>query len=97
MQSVSRIVIPVLLIVLISLGLSYILLTKVRYFEDFIYSSRFPINQFKEKRIILVLINDDTIRKIGPYPFKRSEYAKVLTKILKGKPKVIGIDIFLLL
>lgn len=67
----------------------------MQFLSSYIDSLKFLSEKFiKNKQIILVLIDDNTIKKIGDYPFKRSEYATVLAKILKGKPKVIGIDIF---
>lgn len=74
--------------------MSYFLTSRVHFLEDYIYRSKFPINKYKNKQIILVTIDDKTIGEIGPYPFRRSEYAKAIEKILKGSPKVIGVDIF---
>lgn len=79
---------------MISISMSYLLNKKLQFLEDYIYGSRFPIVKHKNEQIVLVIISDNTIKKIGAYPFKRSEYAKVVASILKGKPKVIGIDIF---
>ena len=87
-------IVAVLLIVGISVMMSYLAVIKIHFLEDYIYRTRFAIEELKNKQIALVLIDDNAIKKIGIYPFKRSEYAKAIVKILEGKPKIIGIDIF---
>lgn len=43
--------------------------------------------------IVLVNIDNDSIDKIGRWPWSRSELAKAITKINKGDPKLIGLNI----
>ena len=89
-----KIAITALLIGIASTSISYLLFPKIRFFENYIYGLTLQFRTGKDKEIVLVLIGDSSIQKKGPYPFKRSEYAKVIAHILKGRPKVIGVDIF---
>ncbi len=44
--------------------------------------------------IIIVEIDDRTLEKYGSWPLNRSVQAKLVKKILSGRPKVLAVDIF---
>ncbi len=44
--------------------------------------------------IVLILIDEESIDKLGSWPIKRDLYIKALSNIQKQQPKAIGIDIF---
>ncbi|MBF0516909.1 MAG: CHASE2 domain-containing protein [Nitrospirae bacterium] len=65
--------------------------------DDFFYSRQFPSKYEKDSKssnIIIVTIDNQTMYKSGRLQYKRSVYASVLSKILEGHPKAIGVDIF---
>src|SRR3989344_5948637 len=43
--------------------------------------------------IVIVTIDDESISKIGQWPWPREEYAKLLNALAKYPPKVIGFDV----
>ncbi len=45
--------------------------------------------------IVLVAVDDDSIEKLGRWPWPRSILARGLDKISEGKPKVIGLSVIL--
>ena len=94
MQMKPKTIATIFLIAIITVGASYFIFLKTQYIEDYIYRLTFPLSKLKNEQIVLVVIDNSTIREIGGYPFKRSEYAKAIAHILKGKPKVIGVDMF---
>ncbi|MBF0320999.1 MAG: CHASE2 domain-containing protein [Nitrospirae bacterium] len=63
--------------------------------DDYFYSRQFPISGGKAGNIIIVGIDDNKAERFGKLLYKRSVYAEVLAKILEGRPKAIGVDIFL--
>jgi CHASE2 domain-containing sensor protein len=83
-----------LLITAISVSISFLLSNQIEFWEDYVYRLLFPIAKVNYKQIVLVMIDDNTIKRKGSKVFKRSEYAKVIDHILAGKPKVVGVDIF---
>ena len=50
-----------------------------------------PIGASEE--IVIIAIDDDSIQKIGQWPWPRAEYAKLLEALDLNPPKVIGIDV----
>ena len=50
-----------------------------------------PIGASEE--IVIVAIDDESIGKIGQWPWPREEYAKLLNVLSKNPPKVVGIDV----
>ena len=50
-----------------------------------------PIGASSE--IVIVAIDDESIGKIGQWPWPREEYAKLLNTLDKNSPKVVGIDV----
>ncbi len=46
--------------------------------------------------ILIVAINDETIREVGHYPLPRSTVARLVEEIARSKPKVIALDILFL-
>ena len=49
-------------------------------------------NPGAESAIIMVDIDDDSIEKLGRWPWPRSTIAEGIRKINEGKPKVIGLN-----
>jgi len=50
-----------------------------------------PVGASEE--IVIISIDDDSIAKIGQWPWPREEYAKLLAVLAKNPPKVVGIDV----
>ena len=54
-------------------------------------------NEFKEQHpdpdIVIVMIDDKSVRENGRWPWPRGVQAELVNKISAGKPKVIGIDL----
>ncbi|MBF0568360.1 MAG: CHASE2 domain-containing protein [Nitrospirae bacterium] len=66
---------------------------KLPVVDDFFYSRQFPIKGDNVNNIIIVGLDNNTMERFGRLRYKRSVYAEVLTKVLKGGPKVIVVDI----
>ncbi len=81
-------------IAIVSSGLAYIVSPSLQFAEDYIYTLQSQLSGKIDDRILIVTIGDSTAKTIGTFPFQRSKYAEVIEKISKGKPAVIGIDIF---
>ncbi|WP_354677699.1 CHASE2 domain-containing protein [Cupriavidus plantarum] len=45
------------------------------------------------KDIVMVLIDDDSLKEIGRWPWRRSQIAKLVDKIADSSPSVLGLDI----
>ncbi len=59
-----------------------------KYFEDILVSPK----QISSD-IVIVAIDDESISKIGQWPWPREVFAKALESLTYYKPKVVGIDI----
>ncbi|MEW5821253.1 MAG: CHASE2 domain-containing protein [Cyanobacteriota bacterium] len=75
-----------------------ILLNLLGLFEalnEKIYDNYILLNQSKtyNKELVLITIDDNCINKFGHWPFNRLIHSKVLKKLLKTKPSVIGINL----
>ena len=67
-------------------------------FEDFENMSKDAIYQKRgqiDKRIVIIGIDENSLDKIGKWPWPRSIHGKLIEEIEKGEPAVIGIDIVL--
>jgi adenylate cyclase len=58
------------------------------FFEDLLFVQQ-PIHS----DIVIVAIDDESINKIGQWPWKREMFAKALLKLEEYKPKAVGIDV----
>ncbi len=58
------------------------------FIEDFLISPK-PV----DSRIVILSIDDESLEKIGQWPWPREVFARALEKIEKIKPEVIGIDV----
>lgn len=58
------------------------------YFEDLLVSSKAVNNQ-----IVVVSIDNESIQKIGQWPWPREVFAKALSALENNSPKVLGIDV----
>lgn len=58
------------------------------YFEDLLVFSK-PIN----KDIVVVAIDNESIQKIGQWPWPREVFAKALSALKNDPPKSVGIDV----
>jgi CHASE2 domain-containing sensor protein len=84
----------IIIISCITTFISYYATTKYSAAEEYYYALKYPQAGKKNDQIIIVTYDDDTIQKKGSASIKRSEYAAVISKILEGKPKVLGVDLF---
>lgn len=67
------------------------------FFEDRFYDLRMKRTLKKDKtddRIVLVKIDDYSIKKIGKWPFPRTNYALLMNKLKTFGAKVISYDVF---
>jgi len=46
-------------------------------------------------RIVIIAIDDASIKRMGQWPWSRSELAKMVQKLAKAKSKVVGMQVFL--
>lgn len=58
--------------------------------EDNFYSTHTP-----DTRLVVLAIDDDSLSRIGQWPWPRSVYAKVLASLDKASPRALGIDVLL--
>lgn len=82
------------LILLLLMGLVY--LTGILdafdfHVQDSWYMSERPV----DTRIILIGIDDRSLKEIGQWPWSRAVLADIVTEVSAGKPKAIGLDILL--
>ncbi|MEO5357970.1 MAG: CHASE2 domain-containing protein [Nitrospirae bacterium YQR-1] len=82
------------LIVYFVTDISFIIREKLPIIDDYLYGRRFPTISKSSTPILIVEIDDETVERHGFLPYKRSLYGEVISRILEGKPKVLGIDIF---
>ncbi|QWR76480.1 CHASE2 domain-containing protein [Candidatus Magnetomonas plexicatena] len=73
---------------------SFIIREYLPIIDDYLYGRRFPTMSKSTTPILIVEIDDETVKRYGYLPYKRSSYGEVISRILEGKPKVLGIDIF---
>lgn len=57
--------------------------------QDKCYQKTRPIDE----RIQMIVVDDNSIKKIGQWPWNRSVHAKLIDILSKGKPAAIGMDI----
>ncbi|MBF0520589.1 MAG: CHASE2 domain-containing protein [Nitrospirae bacterium] len=74
--------------------ISFIIREYLPIIDDYLYGRRFPTKSKSTTPILIVEIDDETVKRYGYLPYKRSLYGEVISRILEGKPKVLGIDIF---
>jgi adenylate cyclase len=58
------------------------------FFEDLLFVER-PLHP----DIVIIAIDDESIKQIGQWPWKREIFAKALLKLEEYKPKAVGIDV----
>ena len=75
-----------------------LLLTQVQYFK--LIDGRWVDSLFKfrgvemaDKRVIIVEIDDTALKKVGAYPWPRSQYKKLLDSLFAAGVKAVGLDI----
>ncbi|MDD5085492.1 MAG: CHASE2 domain-containing protein [Candidatus Omnitrophica bacterium] len=66
--------------------------------ENKAYDSLFYFRQplaDKDNNVVIVAIDEESMKKVGNWPWPRERLAKLIEIIKKGKPKVIGVDLLL--
>lgn len=63
------------------------------YASDFFLRLRGPVAR-NEQRIVIVAIDDDTLRARGTWPLDRRQIAQALERICGGRPAVVGVDLW---
>ncbi len=69
------------------------------YLETLLVDYRFKIRNLISppkvpKEILIVAVDERSLSRYGRWPWNRDLQAKLIGRILEGKPKVLGIDIF---
>ncbi len=85
MRVISKHIITAFLIAGVALAGSYLINLRMQWVEDNIYRYIFPLSNLYSDDIVLILIGNS---------FDRADYAKIISYVMKGNPKVIGIDVF---
>ena len=60
-----------------------------------LYQKIIPLKK-KYSEVVIVDINEKSLKKFGQFPWSRSVFAKIIENVNKASPKAIGFDIFLL-
>ncbi|MBN2119546.1 MAG: adenylate/guanylate cyclase domain-containing protein [Candidatus Omnitrophica bacterium] len=95
-RSALKILIISCLSLLFILGLSHT--TIFKSLENKAYDSLFyfrPPLEDKGEDAVIVAIDDESMAKVGSWPWPRGRLAELIKRIKQGKPKVIGIDLLL--
>ena len=58
-----------------------------------LYQKIIPLKK-KYSEVVIVDINEKSLKKFGQFPWSRSVFAKIIENINTTKPKAIGFDIF---
>lgn len=82
----------ILIIVLTYLGLFANLLQRLEYWA-LDYRFRLASKGTDTSEIVIIAIDDESIQKLGTWPWPRSYHAKLIDILNQAKTKVIGIDI----
>lgn len=72
-------------------------ITYASFFEDRFYDlrMRFTIDtQKKDNRLVLAAIDDQSLNKIGRWPWTRTKHAKIIDKLRVFGAKIIAFDVF---
>lgn len=80
-----------------SINSNSFLFTYASFFEDRFYDLRmkFTIDkQKKENRIVLAAIDDQSLTKIGRWPWTRTKHAKLIDKLGSFGAKILAFDVF---
>lgn len=64
-------------------------------FEHVAYSALFQLRGERswDSRLVLVKIDDDSLKKIGRFPWKRTEYIRLIKRLSRANASVIAIDL----
>jgi hypothetical protein len=57
------------------------------------YQKTFPIKK-KDSNVIIIDIDEKSLRKFGQFPWNRSVFAKIIENVNEANPKAIGFDVF---
>ena len=81
---------------IMSVIIAYFIVLKIAFLNDYANTWRlFTREETNDDRIVVVLIDGNSaLQKYEDGSLKRSEYAKAISHILRGNPKVIGVDVF---
>jgi adenylate cyclase len=53
-----------------------------------------PETDWREERVVAVLVNDEDIRKVGQWPLSDETLAAVLEALLEARPRAVGFDLY---
>ena len=79
------------LIVLKTINPSFI--KSISYLSFDLYQKIFPLNK-QTSEVIIIEIDEKSLRKFGQFPWNRSVFAKIIENVNRSNPKAIGFDIF---
>lgn len=91
--------IPVLLACSVSAVFVYLTIappTFIQFLESKIYDWKFQLRGPRKigSEIVIVGIDEKSIRQVGRWPWSRDKTAELIRKIGRSKPEILGIDIF---
>lgn len=90
----AGVLVAVLIIVLTGLGLFASLLQHLEYWA-LDYRFRLANKASATPEIVIVAIDDESIQKLGRWPWPRSYHARLIDVLNQAKARVIGLDIIL--
>lgn len=78
----------------LTIALSYLKIFQSREWSTYDAWFRFRSTETKEKRIVVVTINESDIGKIGQWPMSDLTMSQAIAKIRQQQPTAIGLDIY---
>ena len=53
-----------------------------------------PDSGWKEDRIVVVLVNDEDIRRVGQWPLSDETLSRVIETMVEARPRAVGVDLY---
>ncbi len=76
------------IVISIAIGFGFL-----KSFEHYVYDNLFAKSETVTSDVIIVAIDDESISKIGRYPWDRDVYATLVDNLVEGEAAAIGFDI----
>jgi len=53
-----------------------------------------PDSDWKEDRVVVVLVNDEDIRRVGQWPLSDETLSRVIETLVAARPRAVGVDLY---